>query len=119
MRAVGTILPLSVASARLACLPRLVIFCLSLPSAPFAVRPFALPTPFFCEQNYGALKRVAFGVIAHSLSPEEIRILRAEFQKVRATFVAGTVRSAAFGEQDTNLYDMLCFMYMFSYRPLT
>lgn len=33
-------------------------------------------------QEYGVLKRVAFGVVAHALNPEEIRKLRAEFQKV-------------------------------------
>lgn len=33
-------------------------------------------------QDYGKLKRVALGVIAHSLTPAEIRTLRAEFQNV-------------------------------------
>ncbi|CAN0213342.1 unnamed protein product, partial [Ectocarpus fasciculatus] len=32
--------------------------------------------------DYGKLKRVALGVIAHSLNPAEIRTLRAEFQNV-------------------------------------
>eukprot|EP00903_Cladosiphon_okamuranus_P005793 g5740.t1 len=32
--------------------------------------------------DFGKLKRVAFGVIAHSLTPEEIRALRIEFQAV-------------------------------------
>lgn len=34
------------------------------------------------KQDYGKLKRVAYGVIAHSLTPEEIRTLRIEFQNV-------------------------------------
>lgn len=34
------------------------------------------------NQDYGKLKRVAFGVIARSLTPEEIRALRIEFQNV-------------------------------------
>ncbi|CAM9377473.1 unnamed protein product, partial [Hapterophycus canaliculatus] len=33
-------------------------------------------------KNYGKLKRVALGVIAHSLTPQEIRKLRIEFQNV-------------------------------------
>lgn len=34
------------------------------------------------NQKLGKLKRVAFGVIAHSLTPAEIRTLREEFQNV-------------------------------------
>lgn len=33
-------------------------------------------------KDFGALKRVAIGVIAHALTPEEIKTLKAEFQKV-------------------------------------
>lgn len=43
---------------------------------------FCLNLRAHLSQDYGKLKRVAFGVIAHSLTPEEIRTLRMEFQNV-------------------------------------